>query len=185
MQASESFNTMLLNHLPRLKAYAMMLTKNKASAEDLLQETAYRVLRAELQFTIGTNFTAWVYRILRNQFISSLRRSKRTPAPIDDIPESFFAQPPEQEDVVLSNQILRAMDKLHPEQRKVLMLVCTEGLSYDEAAKTLNCSLGTVKSRLWRARKHMEQLILTDSARKPRMASRKPITVISLPTSVS
>jgi RNA polymerase sigma-70 factor (ECF subfamily) len=116
---------------------------------------------------MGTNFAAWVSRILKNVFLSSVCRSKWAPTHIDDLPESFCSIPAEQEDVVFGEQIKRAVDNLCPGQRQVIKLVCVDGLSYDEAAIATNSTLSTIKSRLWRARKHMERLraesIYTDS----------------------
>jgi len=159
MSSIDRFNTMLVGIMPRLRSYAMWLTRNRAAADDLLQETAYRALRARKQFSMGTNFTAWTFRILRNEFYSSLRRAKRTPVPIDDLPDSIFMMDSEQEELVFTRQVIRTMDKLRPDQRQVLELICGAGLSYDEAAETIDCSIGTVKSRLWRARQKMETLI--------------------------
>ena len=129
-------------------------------AEDLLQETALRALRAKTQFTMGTNFTAWIYKILRNEYISSLRRNKRRPARIDDVPDEFLSRAGGQENEVLSREVMQAMNNLQREQREVLILICASGLSYEEAAETLGCSIGTIKSRLWRARARMAALIV-------------------------
>ncbi len=160
--ATNEFHDMLLQHLPRLQAYAIMLTRDRALAEDLLQETSLRALRAQNQFTMGTNFTAWIYKILRNEYISSLRRKKRQPVPIEDMPAEFLSRKGEQENDVLSREIIQAMDKLQHGQREVLILICASGLSYEEAAEALGCSVGTIKSRLWRARARMASLIMGD-----------------------
>jgi RNA polymerase sigma-70 factor (ECF subfamily) len=164
--AADPFHDMLLEHLPRLQAYAIMLTRDRALAEDLLQETALRALRAQTQFTMGTNFTAWIYKILRNEYISSLRRKKRAPVPIEDMPAEFLSKRGEQENDVLSREIIQAMDKLQHGQREVLILICASGLSYEEAAEALGCSVGTIKSRLWRARARMAALILGEDEGK-------------------
>jgi RNA polymerase sigma-70 factor (ECF subfamily) len=157
---ADRFQDMLLTHMPRLQAYAVMLTRDRAAAEDLLQETALKAWRAQSQFTIGTNFTAWIYKILRNEYISSLRRNKRRPARLDDVPEEFLSRAGAQENDILSREVVHAMDKLQPEQREVLVLICAGGLSYEEAAESLGCSIGTIKSRLWRARARMAALVL-------------------------
>jgi len=154
-----SFNDMLVELMPRMRVYAMWLTRNRASADDLVQEAACRALHARSQFTMGTNFPAWIFRILRNEFISSLRRSKRISVPIEDVPESLFMRPPNQEDFVYSRQVLRATEQLRPEQKIIVDLICATGLSYNEAAVTVDCSVGTIKSRLWRARQHIEALL--------------------------
>jgi RNA polymerase sigma-70 factor (ECF subfamily) len=159
MSPDNSFNTLLIGHMPRLRAYAIYLTRNSAAADDLLQETACKALRGRHQFTIGTNFTAWAFRILRNEFFSSLRRSKHTVLPIDALPEGTFSKAAEQEDIIFSCEVVLMMEKLQPDQREVLQLVCGAGLSYTEAAAVIDCSIGTVKSRLWRARQQMEVLL--------------------------
>jgi RNA polymerase sigma-70 factor, ECF subfamily len=160
---ANEFHDMLTDHLPRLRAYAIMLTRDRSAAEDLLQETALRALRAQSQFMLGTNFTAWMYRILRNEYISSLRRSKRRPILLEDIPEELLSRGGEQDDKVLTHEIIKAMDNLQPSQREVLILICAGGLSYEEAAESLDCSVGTIKSRLWRARRHMQALVMGET----------------------
>jgi RNA polymerase sigma-70 factor (ECF subfamily) len=177
----ESFHDMLIAHLPRLRAYAILMTRNRAAADDLLQETALKALRAEAQFTPGTNFGAWMYRILRNEFISSRRRAKRAPASIDDVSDEVLARRGTQESNYFCGEIIRAMDSLQDGQREVLSLICAGGLSYEEAAEMLQCSVGTVKSRLWRARARMEKLLMGDDEAPPagttdtvRVAERKP-----------
>jgi len=153
------FQDMLVDLLPRLRAYAIWLTRNRAAADDLIQEAAYRALRAKNQFTLGTNFTAWMFKIVLNEFITSKRRARRVTVPIDDVPEGYLLQLPDQEGAVFGGQVLRALDQLRPSQRQALELICAAGLSYEEAAETVNCSVGTIKSRLWRARRHMEELL--------------------------
>jgi RNA polymerase sigma-70 factor, ECF subfamily len=168
---ADQFQEMLLTHMPRLQAYAVMLTRDRAAAEDLLQETALKAWRAQSQFTMGTNFTAWIYKILRNEYISSLRRNKRRPARLDDVPEEFLSRTGAQENDILSREVVHAMGKLQPEQREVLILICASGLSYEEAAESLGCSIGTIKSRLWRARARMSALVLGEGA--PKESSRE------------
>ena len=173
------FHTMLTAHLPRLRAYAIMLTRDRAAADDLVQETALRALRAQSQFTMGTNFTAWMYCILRNEHTSSLRRSARRPIVLDEIPEQLLAQPGDQEDKVLTREVIEAMQHLQPSQREVLILICAAGLSYEEAAESLGCSVGTVKSRLWRARRHMQALVLGEPVDALEGPERRPEAVDS------
>lgn len=155
----KSFHQLLLEHLPRLQAYAIMLTRNRTEAEDLLQETSLRALRAQRQFMMGTNFTAWIYKILRNEYISTYRRKKREPVQIEDMPAEFLSRKGEQENDVLAREIIQAMDNLKHGQREVLILICGKELSYEEAAEALGCSVGTIKSRLWRARARMRSLL--------------------------
>jgi RNA polymerase sigma-70 factor (ECF subfamily) len=164
MADADDFQKMLVDSLPRLRAYAITLTRDRSQAEDLVQQTAMQALRARTQFQMGTNFTGWIYRILRNNYISSKRRSNRAPVCMDDMPEDTFSRGGDQEDKVLTREVVKAMDKLQDSQREVLILICAGGMSYEEAAEALQCSVGTVKSRLWRARRQMEELILGKSA---------------------
>jgi RNA polymerase sigma-70 factor (ECF subfamily) len=156
---TNEFHDMLLEQLPRLRAYAMALTRNRAGADDLLQQTALKAWNAQAQFVAGTNFKAWLYQIMRNEHISTFRRTKRQSVPIDSLPEEFFAQDGHQENKLLTREVLKAMDQLHKSQREVLLMNAVGGLSYEEIAATLNCSMGTVKSRLWRARHEMHKLV--------------------------
>src|SRR5690606_21292762 len=96
---------------------------------------------------------------LRNEFYSSLRRAKRTPLAIDDLPENVFTMEADQEDQVFTGQVIRTMDRLRPGQRQILEMICAAGMRYDEAAESIDCSIGTVKSRLWRARQQMDVLL--------------------------
>jgi len=156
--SKDSFNELLVEALPRLRTYALWLTRNRASADDLLQEAAYRALRARDQFTMGTNFGAWMSRIVRNEFISSVRGSKKH-VPMQDLPEHFYSKPAEQENVVFSRQAIQAISKLRPNHREAIELVCANGLRYDQAADAINCSTGTIKSRLWRARNQLAEML--------------------------
>jgi RNA polymerase sigma-70 factor (ECF subfamily) len=161
---ADTFRDLLIAHLPRLQAYAIMLTRDRSAGADLLQETALRALRAQNQFTPGTNFTAWMYKILRNEHFSSLRRSKRKFSRLEDMSEEILSHSGGQESHVMSREVWRAMDQLRPDQREVLILICASGMSYEEAAEAIGCSVGTVKSRLWRARSRMAALVMGEEA---------------------
>jgi RNA polymerase sigma-70 factor (ECF subfamily) len=156
--ASE-FHDQLVEQLPRLRAYAMSLTRHRAQADDLVQQTALKAWNAQASFTAGTNFKAWLYHIMRNEHISSFRRNKRPQVSIDVVPEEVFAREGDQENKLMTKEVFAAMDKLAKVQREVLLMNCVAGLSYEEIAETLGCSIGTVKSRLWRARNEMQKLI--------------------------
>jgi RNA polymerase sigma-70 factor (ECF subfamily) len=157
---TDQFRDLLLAEMPRLRGYAFVLSRNQAVADDLLQETALRAWKSRTQFAMGTNFKAWVYRILRNEFISTCRRSKRAPLPMDDVAESVFAYGGDQEEKVIAREVVQALDKLPAAQREVLYLKCVSDYTYEEVAAALECSLGTVKSRLWRARNAMQKILM-------------------------
>jgi len=158
--ANDEFKGLLLECLPRLRGYAITLTRSREEADDLLQETALRALRFHDQFITGTNFKAWMYCILRNQHISMHRRSKRNTVPITDVSETLLSRKGSQEDECLTREVLSAMRKLPVPQREILLLVYVEGLSYEEVATQIGCSIGTVKSRVNRARCRMQTLLL-------------------------
>lgn len=157
---SASFKELFLEHLPQLRGYAMVLTRSRSMADDLLQETALRAWRAQAQYQQGTNIKAWLFCILRNEYISSMRRNKRPSVSLSDVAEEHFSQAGDQETNVMTIEVFKAMDQLSPAQREVLMLSCVNGLAYEEVAATLKCSVGTVKSRLFRARAQMQLLLM-------------------------
>ena len=157
---SPQFQTQLMNQIPRLQACAMSLTRNRPDAEDLVQTTALLALRGEKQFIAGTNFAAWIYRILKNSFLSKCRSNRRTTVSIDDVPEHALACSDSGYDHVLTSEVIRAMGKLNPALCQVLTMICVSEMTYEEAATTLACSVGTVKSRMWRARVQMKKLLL-------------------------
>lgn len=162
----DQFQELLLGSLPRLRAYAILLTKDRTRADDLLQEAVLRALCAKHQFQPGTNFNAWIHRILHNQFISFLRQQRRPMTTLDDVSESCLSQPAAQEDKILTREVIQALSKLPEGQREALILISSSGMSYDEAASILGCSVGTVKSRVWRARRQMEKMIFDEDERE-------------------
>ncbi len=167
---STEFRGLLIDALPRMRAYAFMLTRDRPQADDLVQEMCFRALRAQEQFIMGTNFNAWLYRILRNEYVSTIRRRKKT-TQLDDTSEHHFAREGNQETHTLTREVLQAMAHLPLGQREVLTMVCGEGMSYSEVAEAVGCTVGTVKSRLWRAREAMQRHLLGDDE-APRVAQK-------------
>jgi RNA polymerase sigma-70 factor (ECF subfamily) len=157
------YQQLLIDALPRLRAYAHTLTGNRADAEDLVQNVAVKIVKFEHRFVVGTNFPAWTYRILKNCHISSCRKNKMRCVSIDNAPEEAFARAGEQEAQVEAGEILRAIAQLPTNLREVLTLFCGAQLSYQDAASAMGCSVGTVKSRLWRARSRMQALLMPDT----------------------
>jgi RNA polymerase sigma-70 factor (ECF subfamily) len=157
--ASEEFRTAMLSVMPRLLAFARVLTRNREAAEDLAQDTVVRALRAQHSFEPGSNMLAWLCTILRNQHISGLRRKRHDAMPIDDLPDSAASIGANQDDAVEMSEIRRALLKLSPEHREVLVMVAAAGLSYAEAAEICGCAVGTVKSRVNRARNELRRLL--------------------------
>src|SRR5215217_1605506 len=142
----------LLAAIPALRAFAISLCGNRDRADDLLQETIARAIGALSRFEPGTNLQAWLFTILRNQFYTDHRRRGRE---VQDTEGSYAASLtalPEQEDKVAHQDVLAALQRLRPDQREALLLVGAQGLSYEEAAEIVGVAVGTVKSRVHRAR---------------------------------
>jgi len=153
-----SFHDQLIETLPALRAFAMMLTRDRSAGEDLVQDTVLRALDKSEHFTMGTNLRAWLYTIMRNQFINGLRRRQRERLTDidDDLLDNLDAVAANQEHVLILKDLMRAMGDLRPEQRQALHLVIADGLSYDEVAQICDCPVGTVRSRIARARRELE-----------------------------
>ncbi len=158
--------------MPHLRAFARSLTAgNAALADDLVQDTLLKALEAQSQFQPGTNLKAWMFTILRNQHLSLMRRKRtRNEVPDDDI-ELLGSVPAFQESRLEVAAFRRAFAELGPDHRTVLVLVCIHGLPYDEVAQIMGCEVGTVKSRVNRARSALKRMLLGDSL--PMQPTRK------------
>ena len=155
----EEFRTQVLKALPKLHAFARVLTRNREQAEDLVHDSVVRALRAQDSFTAGTNMIAWMCTILRNQHVSGLRRRKFEALPIDDLSSALGSVAPDQYHAVELKEIRHALLKLSPQHREVVLLVAVTGLGYGEVAEICGCPIGTVKSRLNRARADLRRLL--------------------------
>jgi RNA polymerase sigma-70 factor, ECF subfamily len=149
------FHGMLVALLPKLRVQALALTRNRAAAEDLVQDAVANALAAQDSFTPGTNFAAWMHRILRNRFISTLRKQRET-TDIEDLPMSAFAVSAAHEDRMVLKELSRALGRLPADQREALFMVVLQGLSYEEVAQATGCAVGTAKSRVFRARRQLQ-----------------------------
>ena len=155
VSSSAEFHGQLVTLLPKLRVQALALTRNRAAAEDLVQDAVANALAAKDSFTPGTNFAAWMHRILRNRFISTLRKQRET-TDIEDLPMSAFAVSGAHEDRLVLKELSRALGKLPSDQREALFMVVLQGLSYEEVAQATGCAVGTAKSRVFRARRQLQ-----------------------------
>ncbi len=157
---SDSMNSheQLKGVLPRLRIYARSLTRDRDAAEDLVHDTVVKALAGRHSFQPGTNLAAWLFRIQRNEFISGLRRQRPT-VPVDAAAESI-SHPAHQESRLIMREFIAAFGKLPTAQREALVLAVLEGLRYEVIAAHTGVSVGTVKSRISRARDTLERLLL-------------------------
>ncbi len=152
---SDPFADDLIAFLPNLRRFAISLCRSRDTADDLVQITVERAFSGRAGFDPATRFDAWLFRILRNAWIDMVRRNKTRGTEIDfaDVPD---AQVVDGEKVVEATLMLKAaremIDRLPPDQREVILLICVEELTYKEAAEILAVPIGTVMSRLARAR---------------------------------
>jgi RNA polymerase sigma-70 factor, ECF subfamily len=161
-----SFESDLLAHLPQLRRYARALTGDRAWADDLVQDATERALNRAKSFHAGTNLRAWLFTIMRNLYIDQLRGRRDIAVDDETAPWRQMAAPRGEVDGLVLRDVQRALYCLPVEQREVMLLVCVEEMSYQEASVVLNVPTGTVMSRLSRAREHMRVLLGEEPGRK-------------------
>ena len=154
LREAVAFNaaTELRAAIPRLRAFAISLSGRSSMADDLVQETLVRAWANIGSYEPGTNFVAWLYTILRNQFYSEFRKRKREVADSDGIHAAKLTTKPTQEGHLEFQDFRRALAKLADDHREALILVGASGLSYEDAAAICGVAVGTMKSRVNRAR---------------------------------
>jgi RNA polymerase sigma-70 factor (ECF subfamily) len=161
--------------IPHLRAFARSLTGGDVHfADDIVQDTIVNALQAQHQFTPGTNLKAWLFTILRNRFRSLIARKHVTAEVVDEDLERHYWVGAEQESRIEVAAFKRAFRLLSAAHREVLVLVAIHGLPYDEIAEICGCEVGTVKSRVNRARAILKRLLLEDGP--PVDASKLPAT---------
>lgn len=154
---------LILAAIPSLRAFAMSLCRNTDRADDLVQDTLLRAFSHIDSFQPGTNMSAWLFTILRNHFRSEYRKRRRE---VEDVDGSFaekLESQPNQTSHLEFQELREALAKLPIEQREALILVGASGHSYQEAARVCHCAVGTIKSRVNRARTRLSELLLLDS----------------------
>jgi RNA polymerase sigma-70 factor, ECF subfamily len=161
-----SFEADVISWLPQLRRYARALTGDVAWADDLVQDTAERALARWTAFRPDTNLRAWLLTILRHLYIDQLRARREIAVDDETAPWRNMEAPHGEVDGLVLRDVQRALYYLPVEQREVLLLVCIEELSYQETSTALGVPIGTVMSRLSRAREHMRALLTEGPARK-------------------
>ncbi len=170
----------MVAHLPALRAFALSLCRNGATADDLVQETILKAWGNLDKYNTGTNLRAWLFTILRNTYYSSRRKRGREVSDSDGIHAARLAQKPDHDGRLAMADFWKAFEHLPDEQREALILVGASGFSYEEAAETCGCAVGTIKSRANRGRKRLaellklgedEEMFMTDGATMAVMAA--------------
>ncbi len=149
--------------LPALRAFARALTRGRSEADDLVQETLLKALSNIDKFQSGTNLRAWLFTILRNSFYTDIRKRKRESEGLSMISHQEEHRGPEQEWSLTLKSLEEALKLLPDDQREALVLVGAAGLSYEEAANVCGCAVGTIKSRVNRARSKLLNLMGADA----------------------
>ncbi len=190
----QEFEEQALHHADTLYAVALRMTRRPADAEDLVQETLLKGLRARHQFQVGTNLKAWLLRILTNTFINrykrgNLERSVLGGPEVDPLADGWVGtetmrsmRDPESQVLrpLLGDEISRALDELPDDYRLAVLLVDVQELSYKEAADVMGCAIGTVMSRLHRGRSRLKAR-LVEQARSLGLASNDDVKIAEAP----
>ncbi|KAB2939999.1 MAG: sigma-70 family RNA polymerase sigma factor [Hyphomicrobium sp.] len=150
-----------------MRAFAISLCGNRDRADDLVQEALVKAWNHLDSFEEGTNLKAWLFTILRNAYFSELRKTKREIADSEGQLAAKLSVPAEQQGHLDLMDLSRALAKLPPDQREALILVGAEGFSYEDAANISGCAVGTVKSRVNRARSRLNELMTSPSSDQP------------------
>ena len=163
MKLDPAIRDQVLGTVPSLRAFAISLCGNIDRADDLVQETLLRALAHIDSFEPGTNMPAWLFTILRNLFRSEYRKRRREVEDADGRYAETLKSHPEQTGRVEFEEFRAALAKLPSDQREALILVGASGFSYDDAAAICGCAVGTIKSRVNRARTRLADLLAIDS----------------------
>ena len=152
----------LVELIPRLRRYARALVGDRASADDLVQDTLERAWAKLHLYRRGTDLRAWLFTVMHNVHVNKVRATRVTDTLEDELPE--LAQRASQGDALLVRDLDRAIARLPTEQRAVLLLVTLEEMSYEDVARALGIPIGTVMSRLSRAREKLRMMMLGQGA---------------------
>jgi len=175
----ETFEQLAMPHFERLYNFACWLTQDRQEAEDLVQETYAKALKGFSSFQPGTNFRAWIYKILRNTFLTSrtgLKAAATVPLDLEGEEENVPAVKETPESILLQRSdwqiVQQALEQLPVAHREVLLLCDVEEMSYKEIAATLAVPMGTVMSRLSRARRALREAVQEMQQKIPRVESK-------------
>ncbi len=152
----------MLDHLPALRAFALSLTRNGATADDMVQDTVVKAWTNIEKFQVGTNMRAWLFTILRNTYYSSRRKLNREVSDPEGIMTDSLSVKPDHDGHLNLADFRKAFETLPDEQREALVLVGAAGHSYEDAARICGVAVGTIKSRANRGRAKLTELLQLD-----------------------
>lgn len=153
------FKKSLIESLPDLRAFARSLIRNADKADDLVQDTILKAWAKQDSFEVGTNIKAWLVTILRNEFYSQMRKRGREVQDSEGTYSNAMAIHPAQYGSLDLKDFRKALDQLPDDQREAIILIGASGFSYEEAAEICDCAIGTIKSRVSRARSRLQELL--------------------------
>ena len=159
--------------IPALRAFAWSLSHNASDADDLVQDTLIKAWTNRDKYQMGSNLRAWLFTILRNTYYTSLSRRRREVRDEDGVFAATLVSQPDQDWRMALSSLEDALRELPAEHREALVLVGGAGLTYEEAAEICGCALGTIKSRVNRARNRLLKLMAVDSPGETRAAERR------------
>lgn len=159
MASSDDLRNRLIEAMPNLRAFAISLCGNADRADDLVQETLVKAWNKLETFEQGTNLKAWLFTILRNTYFSQYRKGRRELADPDGEYSSRLSVQPQQQAHIDLQDVSAALNELPDDQREALILVAAEGFSYEQAAEISDCAVGTIKSRVSRARTRLAEIM--------------------------
>jgi RNA polymerase sigma-70 factor (ECF subfamily) len=154
-----SFKREMLATLPSLRAFAVSLTGKHDKADDLVQDTVMKAWAKQSSFQMGTNIKAWLFTILRNEFYSQMRKRGREVQDSDGVFTERLSVHPSQYGSLDLEDFKKALSQLPDDQREAIILIGASGFSYEEAATICDCAVGTMKSRVSRARSRLGELL--------------------------
>lgn len=155
----EAFKKDLLKTLPSLRAFAISLVRTSDRADDLVQETIVKAWSKQESFRPGTNIKAWLFTILRNEFYSQIRRSGREVQDVNNVFSNNMSVHPPQYGSLDLKDFKKALDSLPVDQKEAIILIGASGFSYEDAAQICGCAVGTIKSRVSRARTKLQTIL--------------------------
>ncbi len=169
----------LITHLPAMRAFAMSLTRNSATADDLVQDAVVKAWSNFHSFEAGTNMRAWLFTILRNTYYSLHRKRRREVEDPEGVMAGQLSVKPSHDGTMAMRDFEAAFSQLNDEQREALTLVGAEGFSYEEAAEMCGCAVGTIKSRTNRARKRLAELMQMEENESLDFTDKATLSVMS------